>query len=556
MGIPNFFCDSDAINFILMNQEYDGGSYIHFTMDVTHLPFYLSYTDDENNYMCKMYLRSWLSYHTSEEEFGSAVCSKAGGELQLAIGNEESDASIMETFYALFPKISTFIREKGLKEVYADLDPDFAGITLYVEADELKYKVVSGKKRPDLLCTVLFGTEMSRPYPDEFMDAVSHLGSDEETLEEKISQAEDGDEYYMGELADLYMKGDDETAADPEKAVYWNKKLAEAGSSVNMFNLGIYTMVGFGTKPDVEQAVYWMNKAAEEDEEGADIISVIFREIADSVDKAEAGDAQAQATLAKNYTLVSNAVVQGGAVESYSEAFRWAEKSAAQNCAEGIYILGNSYYFGRGVACDKKKAIELFKKGVELGSASCMVNLANEYQSGENIKKNKKKAFALLTEAAEKGNAVGMKALGRCYQYEIGCEYDMEKAIEWYEKSIEIIDDPELRLKVQMYKLLNSSHSEDVDEEDIEDEEGFDDMPDILKYSEIYEDAREYELELAEKGVLPDEPCNFQRTRNYIVSYWSEEYTRVLYMAEQGDSRAQELVSKMKAAEADDGETD
>ena len=47
-----------------------------------------------------------------------------------------------------------------------------------------------------------------------------------------------------------------------------------------------------------------------------------------------------------------------------------------------------------------------------------------------------------------------MKNLGYCYQFGYGVDGDMQKAIEWYEKSLEIVNDPELKEKVEVFKAI------------------------------------------------------------------------------------------------------
>ena len=50
-----------------------------------------------------------------------------------------------------------------------------------------------------------------------------------------------------------------------------------------------------------------------------------------------------------------------------------------------------------------------------------------------------------------------MRALGQCYQFGHGTLGNMKTAIEWYEKALEVIDDPELERKVMVFKTLGES---------------------------------------------------------------------------------------------------
>jgi len=47
-----------------------------------------------------------------------------------------------------------------------------------------------------------------------------------------------------------------------------------------------------------------------------------------------------------------------------------------------------------------------------------------------------------------------MKTVGTCYQFGHGVDDNMKSAIYWYEKYLEVADDPELAQKVMVFKTL------------------------------------------------------------------------------------------------------
>ena len=55
-----------------------------------------------------------------------------------------------------------------------------------------------------------------------------------------------------------------------------------------------------------------------------------------------------------------------GVKKDLETAFVWFEKSAKQDCPEGLYMLGLCYYQGWGVSADPTKASPLFKKAVKI----------------------------------------------------------------------------------------------------------------------------------------------------------------------------------------------
>ena len=157
--------------------------------------------------------------------------------------------------------------------------------------------------------------------------------------------------------------------------------------------------------------------------------------------------------------------------------------------------------------------------------------------------------------SAQQGYGLAMADVGRCYQFGNGVMGNMKTAVEWYEKALEVIHDPELERKTAMFKMIgeNDEHwgenypgtdEEDFDD-DFEDEESDFDLPDgFMLAMEAFEEAEEYENELADAGVIPDAP----RPGNGVMNLSPEGFPRIAQKAEEGDERALEILAKMKAA--------
>lgn len=273
-------------------------------------------------------------------------------------------------------------------------------------------------------------------------------------LDEKIKAAEHGNVSLMNALAMLYLNGDDETQADPAKAVYWFQKMADAGISSGMYNLGLHYAKGYGIQSDFEKAAYWMEQAAQAGDEDAAKLAAKYKSMLDALPKANAGDAAAQTTLATGYMELGGSLKQAGIANDYNESFHWAQKAAAQNNPEGLYILGLAYANGRGVKKDTKKAVTYYKKGADLGNAICMNNLAIAYVEGKCIPQNMALGFEYFLKAAENGYVPAMRSVGSCYQFGHGVDDDMNKAIEWYDKYLENVDDPAFAQKVAFFKFF------------------------------------------------------------------------------------------------------
>ena len=152
------------------------------------------------------------------------------------------------------------------------------------------------------------------------------------------------------------------------------------------------------------------------------------------------------------------------------EAAIWFSKAAEQGDSAGMYALAECHLFGKGVARDPKRAVELltsasalnnpramnllgdiYRKGVpgviepdfaesvrlfsraqELGFLDAQGNLGVLYIYGQGVSKDEDKAFGLFRDGAEKGNPLCMFFYAMCFEGGVGVEKDREAAREWY----------------------------------------------------------------------------------------------------------------------------
>lgn len=270
---------------------------------------------------------------------------------------------------------------------------------------------------------------------DGSIDLFGGLFADDRCEEELIADAEGGDEDAMRELAKRYLNGDEEVEADPVKAVFWYTRLAETDDSNAQFDLGLHYAKGHGVPRDFAKALYWMERAEENGDADASGLIEIYRDAAAAMEKASAGDAQAQADMAAVLTRMAGVLDQAGSEKDYTEAFAMAQKSAAQNNGDGIWALALAYEHGRGVEQDVDKALEWYRKGAELGHAKSMHNLGCYYMRGDYLQEDKPRAIALCRKAAEQGYDMAEFFMAKVYETGDGVEEDLEQAWFWGEKA-------------------------------------------------------------------------------------------------------------------------
>lgn len=457
MAKPNFFCGIEALQ-ALLGMELDGFEpEVELTMDLIEAPYLFVYTAAADAWTMKVYGRGEIYDHekgSGIEEGNLRVDRKTGQG-----SGQCSDKVLSDNMGAFFhgcQQLSRYIQKEKLQPLYQGLDPEQAGILLEVVGGALKARKVAGKERPEMMCTTLFGgSTMCRPYMEDFWDRSE---TDMMSLEEKIEKAEGGDKFAMAKLAQAYLDGNDEVAQDPAKAAYWFSKEAELEDSEGAFNLGLLYAKGFGVERDFEKAAEWMEKAVAWGDPDGKSPAALYRDMAENQQKAEAGDAAAMAALAEGYMALGGSLDQAGSGDDYKLCLQWAQKAVDAGRAAGYWPLALAYEHGRGVLKDDAKAVEFYRKGAEGGHAPCQHSYGCRLMTGEGVGKDKRQAFELFTKSAEQGYGLAMRDLGRCYQFAEGCMGNMKTAVEWYEKALQVIDDPDLARKAAFFRQIGENN--------------------------------------------------------------------------------------------------
>ena len=187
-------------------------------------------------------------------------------------------------------------------------------------------------------------------------------------------------------------------------------------------------------------------------------------------DKADAGDSEAQTTLALAYhagvllkrddaealRLLHQAADHGfmAAQESMgifsemgiglerpapAEALDWYKKAARQGSVDAATNIALMYADGRGVSKDPAQAVSWFRQAAEGGDAAAQYNLALIYERGDAIPQDKKESIRWLTAAADQNVLPAILDLARIYMHPSDSSApDIDRAIRYYEKAADL----------------------------------------------------------------------------------------------------------------------
>ena len=435
------------------------------TMEIDELPLTITAAYDDKTIAITSYIRD--EFRTNTRVF-LEDCVERGETVNIDEADEERQRIFM--FCLLANGVKKYLAKNNMTEKCIELFDKESGVLFEIDDDgELVGRLVEGAERPDLLCATLFGgTCMTRPYMDELLEGLAIGGMSLEELEES---ADEGDDSSMAKLAEAYLNGDDElgVSQDPEKAVYWYKKGAEAGSSVAMYNLGLHYSKGYGVDRDFAKAAEWMQRAADAgDDDAKRFYDDLLSRAVESSKLAENGDSEAQVYMANLMMSLGTSLIQAGPGKDYKESIMWANKAIEQGNADGYWPLALSYHHGRGVEVDIDKAIEYYRKGAEGGNAACQHNLGCAYMNGLGVVKDPQVGISWLEKSSAQGYGLALKDLGSIYLYGNGVEEDLEKAYEYLKKAHEVMDDPEVE---QIWETLEMIDFDRLDAYDNTDEE-------------------------------------------------------------------------------------
>ena len=220
------------------------------------------------------------------------------------------------------------------------------------------------------------------------------------------------------------------TKPDSLKAVEYMEKAAGAGYTEAMMVLAAFYALGMRVKQDYPKALEWYIKAHNEYTPGylgeysyEDVIDAFCRTMAldDPRKVREIGDIYASGN---------------GVAKNKLRAAQWYRKVERLEKLAELNSTGEKYLSGSGVGQDYAKAVYYFRKAGFSGNADGINNLGNMYAQGLGVEQDYKRAMAFYFTAANmNGHAEAAYNLGRMYGYGVGVAQNYMRAREWYLKA-------------------------------------------------------------------------------------------------------------------------
>ena len=261
-----------------------------------------------------------------------------------------------------------------------------------------------------------------------------------DTPEKTVGDANSGDVDAMFEVGSIAL-----LEHDYPKAFTWLSKGAEAKHAPSEAGLGFMYFNGFACDKDVAKArkLYELS-AAGGAHQGYNNLAHLYRHGLAGLEKnvPKAVDLlEKAAKLGNEYAVNSLAKIYMGnelGVPDTDKILEWLRFGADRNYRGCLSDLGYAYQHGIGVEKNTQKAMSLYQKSIDQGSASAKSNLGYLYLMGEGVTKDYPRAMKLFHEASEANDIGGTINLAVMRFNGLGCDRDSNAAFSLIEKAVEL----------------------------------------------------------------------------------------------------------------------
>ena len=237
-------------------------------------------------------------------------------------------------------------------------------------------------------------------------------------------------------------------------------------------------------------------------------------EILESDELAEVGEAQL--LLGQIYYRAHKSMT--GVSRSYPKSRKYLLKALELGSSEAANELADMYYFGFGVKENYKKAEFYWQQAADAGNEMGQFDLANYYY--DHLHEKIDEAISLYKDLIKKNEFTGNSylKLGRIYYRGLGIDKDVNEAISWLTKGVEVVDGNSCMDLAYIYY-----QGEDV-EKDVEKAIA---LVEKAGKTELYEDDAPGILKLMRNGTLFNKsPYDTESEEEAEAMYLSDIYDR------------------------------
>ena len=239
-------------------------------------------------------------------------------------------------------------------------------------------------------------------------------------------------------LADYYIS---KTPPDANASLHWLEILGDMNDSISISRLvaaysGELPEYGYSSEPNTNKLLEWSKPLAERGSlKGISTYASTALALGDTTQAIAWHEKGAAAGLKESHAALAGIYSQPGSNMIPSLAFEHAKAAADQGDMDSKFLLGRMYLNGFGCDQSHEKALECYEECKAFGMSDCDLPIAvcKAQLSGEVTPET----FQMFVNEAENGNPSAQFSVGQLYANGEGVEANLDKALEWYEKSCE-----------------------------------------------------------------------------------------------------------------------
>ncbi|WP_347254433.1 tetratricopeptide repeat protein [Leminorella grimontii] len=293
-------------------------------------------------------------------------------------------------------------------------------------------------------------------------------------------QADSGDIDAQRNLGILYLKQEERSASDKQRAVAWLKNAAEGGDTIAQGYMGYLYINGIGVERNKEKSIEWYKKSAVRGDISAQYaLGMLFERDREDLSNywlnqaARRGDPKSQVTLALKFKNGTGADSTGLRRVDNTKTFFWAQKAALADYGSAQFFVGDMYASGDGIPQNSVLAGAWLMVAAEKDRPASIVTASknsvvnsltpDQKKQAERLFKQYKQAikdneqtlnqrfaklipvtepdpeanFKIMQAQAEGGDIQSMVRLGLMYGNEIGVEKNYPLAMKWFSAAAE-----------------------------------------------------------------------------------------------------------------------